>query len=74
MATYHTVIGQPRASTGHSVTVASDFDGPAADGMSYRNQFSGNCPHHILTGIGHNVPQEAPNDFTSAVIDADSRS
>jgi pimeloyl-ACP methyl ester carboxylesterase len=54
-----------------TVTVASDFDGPAADGMSYRNQFSGKYSHRVLTGIGHNVPQEAPQDFTSAIIDAD---
>jgi pimeloyl-ACP methyl ester carboxylesterase len=54
-----------------TVTVASDFDGPAADGMSYRNQFSGPYSHRILAGIGHNVPQEAPQDFTGAVIDAD---
>jgi pimeloyl-ACP methyl ester carboxylesterase len=54
-----------------TITVASDFDGPAADGMSYRNQFSGKYAHRILPGIGHNVPQEAPQDFASAVIDAD---
>lgn len=54
-----------------TVTVASDFDGPAADGTSYRNQFSGKYSHRILTGIGHNVPQEAPQEFTSAIIDAD---
>ncbi|WP_413642300.1 alpha/beta fold hydrolase [Mycobacterium sp. RTGN5] len=53
-----------------TITVASDFDGPAADGTSYRNQFSGRYSHRILPGIGHNVPQEAPQEFTSAVIEA----
>jgi pimeloyl-ACP methyl ester carboxylesterase len=54
-----------------TITVASDFDGPAADGTSYRNQFSGKYSHRILPRIGHNVPQEAPHEFISAVIDAD---
>jgi hypothetical protein len=25
----------------------------------------------ILSGIGHNVPQEAPQEFAKAIIDAD---
>jgi pimeloyl-ACP methyl ester carboxylesterase len=51
-----------------TITIASDFDGPAAEGSSYRNKFSGTYSHRILTGIGHNVPQEAPQAFADAVI------
>ena len=54
-----------------TITIASDFDGPAIDGTSYRNKFSGKYSHRILAGIGHNVPQEAPQEFTNAVVDAD---
>jgi pimeloyl-ACP methyl ester carboxylesterase len=54
-----------------TITIASDFDGPAMDGTSYRKQFSGKYSHRILTGIGHNVPQEAPQEFANAVIDVD---
>ena len=54
-----------------TITIASDFDGAAIDGTSYRNKFSGKYSHRILTGIGHNVPQEAPREFTNAVVDAD---
>ena len=43
----------------------------AADGAAYRAKFSGRYSHRILTGIGHNVPQEAPQDFATAVVDAD---
>jgi pimeloyl-ACP methyl ester carboxylesterase len=57
------VIGVP------TITISSDFDGAAADGMSYRKQFSGAYSHRVLTGIGHNVPQEAPQDFAAAVVD-----
>jgi pimeloyl-ACP methyl ester carboxylesterase len=55
-----------------TITVASDFDGTAADGAAYRDKFSGKYAHRILGGIGHNVPQEAPQDFADAVVDADS--
>ncbi|GAA3092091.1 alpha/beta hydrolase [Pseudonocardia yunnanensis] len=54
-----------------TVTIGSDFDGANADGVSYRKQFSGRYDHVVLKGIGHNVPQEAPDDFTKAVIAAD---
>lgn len=54
-----------------AITIASDFDGPAADGKGYRGRFSGKYSHRILKGIGHNVPQEAPPAFAQAVIDVD---
>jgi pimeloyl-ACP methyl ester carboxylesterase len=54
-----------------AITIASDFDGPAADGSSYRKKFSGKYSHRILKGIGHNVPQEAPHAFAQAVVDVD---
>jgi pimeloyl-ACP methyl ester carboxylesterase len=54
-----------------SITIASDFDGPAAGGESYRSKFVGPYSHRIFAGIGHNVPQEAPRRFAEAVVDAD---
>lgn len=51
--------------------MASDFDGSAADGKAYANLFTGKYAHRILNGIGHNVPQEAPQAFAQAVIDVD---
>lgn len=52
-----------------TVTVSSDFDGPAKDGAAYRTLFTGPYEHRILDGIGHNVPQEAPGEFATAVTD-----
>jgi pimeloyl-ACP methyl ester carboxylesterase len=52
-----------------TITIASDFDGPAKSGAGYRNKFSGKYAHRILNGIGHNVPQEAPQAFAQAIID-----
>jgi pimeloyl-ACP methyl ester carboxylesterase len=52
-----------------AITIASDFDGPAADGAGYAKKFSGSYSHRILEGIGHNVPQEAPQAFAKAILD-----
>jgi pimeloyl-ACP methyl ester carboxylesterase len=54
-----------------AITIASDFDGPAADGKAYAKKFSGKYSHRILEGIGHNVPQEAPDAFAKAILDVD---
>lgn len=54
-----------------TVTISSDFDGAAADGKAYAKKFSGKYAHHILPGIGHNVPQEAPQAFVDAIVEAD---
>ena len=54
-----------------AITIASDFDGAAKEGKAYANKFSGKYSHRILDGIGHNVPQEAPEAFAKAVIDVD---
>ena len=54
-----------------AITIASDFDGPLADGKAYASQFKGKYSHRVLKGIGHNVPQEAPAEFAQAIIDVD---
>ncbi len=41
--------------------------GPSAVGD--RDSFTGPYDHRLLPGIGHNVPQEAPEAFAVAVID-----
>ena len=53
-----------------TITIGSDFDGAAADGKPYAAKFSGPYRHQTLNGIGHNVPQEAPEAFAAAVIEA----
>ena len=54
-----------------AITIGSDFDGAAADGQPYAKKFTGKYSHRVFDGIGHNVPQEAPEKFAQAVIDAD---
>ncbi|MFI9219372.1 alpha/beta fold hydrolase [Streptomyces werraensis] len=41
------------------------------NGASYRDRFTGKYAHRTLTGIGHNLPQEAPTAFAQAVVDVD---
>ena len=54
-----------------AITIASDFDCAAADGTFYAKLFSGKYSHRVLKGIGHNVPQEAPQAFAKAVVEVD---
>ncbi|MET8331627.1 alpha/beta hydrolase [Streptomyces sp. NPDC005181] len=41
------------------------------NGSAYRDRFTGKYDHRTLTGIGHNLPQEAPTAFAQAVVDVD---
>ncbi|MCX5049713.1 MULTISPECIES: alpha/beta fold hydrolase [unclassified Streptomyces] len=41
------------------------------NGSTYRDRFTGKYEHRTLTGIGHNLPQEAPTAFAQAVVDVD---
>lgn len=57
-----------------TVTLDGDADGvvPAGDGSSFAKKFSGKHVHHIIKGAGHNLPQEAPEAFAAAIIEAGS--
>jgi pimeloyl-ACP methyl ester carboxylesterase len=52
-----------------TITIGTDFDGPAADGRAYAEKFSGAYSHRVFEDIGHNVPQEAPGAFTDAILE-----
>lgn len=56
-----------------SITLEGDANGaPHADPQSYRSKFSGKYAHRLVTGgVGHNLPQEAPQAFAKAVLDVD---
>ncbi|MFI6345501.1 alpha/beta fold hydrolase [Streptomyces sp. NPDC050560] len=47
------------------------FTAAPGDGSGYRDHFTGPYAHRTLKGVGHNVPQEAPEEFARAVVDAD---
>jgi len=54
-------------------TLEGDANGaPHLDGSAYAGKFSGKYSHRIINGgVGHNLPQEAPQAFAQAVIDVD---
>ncbi|MBV8994892.1 MAG: alpha/beta hydrolase [Pseudonocardiales bacterium] len=56
-----------------TITLEGDANGaPHPEPGSYATKFSGKYAHRTITGgIGHNLPQEAPQAFTEAVIEVD---
>ena len=61
------VIGVP------TITMEGDANGaPHPEPSAYRGKFSGKYEHRNVTGgVGHNLPQEAPEAFAKAVVDVD---
>jgi pimeloyl-ACP methyl ester carboxylesterase len=59
--------------TAPTITLEGDANGaPHPDGSSYAKKFSGKYAHRIINGgVGHNLPQEAPQAFAQAVADVD---
>ena len=56
-----------------TITLQGDADGaPRPDPSSYAKKFSGKYSHRLIQGgIGHNLPQEAPQAFAKAVVEVD---
>jgi pimeloyl-ACP methyl ester carboxylesterase len=54
-----------------TITLEGDANGaPHSDHAAYAKMFSGKYAHRTLAGgIGHNLPQEAPQDFATAILD-----
>jgi pimeloyl-ACP methyl ester carboxylesterase len=55
-----------------TITLEGDANGaPHPEPASYARKFSGKYEHRTITGgIGHNLPQEAPEAFAQAIVDA----
>ncbi len=56
-----------------TITLEGDANGaPHSEPGAYANKFSGKYEHRTIKGgIGHNLPQEAPQAFAQAIIDVD---
>jgi pimeloyl-ACP methyl ester carboxylesterase len=59
------VIGVP------AITMDGGSDGviPATDGAAHASKFSNRRAHHVIPRAGHNLPQEDPAAFASAVME-----
>jgi pimeloyl-ACP methyl ester carboxylesterase len=57
-----------------TITMEGDANGaPHPPSSAYAKKFTGKYSHRVISGgIGHNLPQEAPQAFAQAVVDVDS--
>jgi len=56
-----------------TITLEGDANGaPHPEPAAYATKFSGKYTHRTVTaGVGHNLPQEAPEAFVQAILDVD---
>ena len=56
-----------------TITLEGDANGaPHPDPSAYAKKFSGKYTNRVITGgVGHNLPQEAPQAFAQAIVDVD---
>jgi pimeloyl-ACP methyl ester carboxylesterase len=56
-----------------TITLEGDANGaPHPEASAYAQKFSGKYEHRIITGgVGHNLPQEAPEAFVQSICDVD---
>jgi pimeloyl-ACP methyl ester carboxylesterase len=54
-----------------TITLEGDANGaPHPEPAAYAKMFTGNYEHRTITGgVGHNLPQEAPQAFAQAIVD-----
>jgi pimeloyl-ACP methyl ester carboxylesterase len=56
-----------------TITLEGDANGaPHPEASAYAGKFTGRYEHRVITGgVGHNLPQEAPQAFAKAVVEVD---
>jgi pimeloyl-ACP methyl ester carboxylesterase len=53
-----------------TISIDGDADGVNSGTAHHANKFAGPYQHRIFRGAGHNLPQERPEEWARAVIDA----
>jgi pimeloyl-ACP methyl ester carboxylesterase len=66
-------LAESPAITVPAITLEGDANGaPHPDPASYARKFTGKYTHRLIAGgVGHNLPQEAPQAFAEAVVEVD---
>ncbi len=56
-----------------TITLEGDANGaPHPQANAYAGKFTGTYAHRVINGgIGHNLPQEAPEAFAEAILEVD---
>ena len=70
---FEKVLAEGPAITAPTITLEGDTNGaPHPAPGAYASKFSGKYQHrNIAGGVGHNLPQEAPQEFAQAIVDVD---
>jgi pimeloyl-ACP methyl ester carboxylesterase len=65
------LLGKLPAISVPAITLDGGGDGviPATDGSQTARFFSGRRTHRVVAKVGHNFPQEAPNEFVAAIME-----
>ena len=53
-----------------AITIDGDTDGVTPGTAHHAKKFTGSHEHRVFKGAGHNLPQERPQDWARALIDA----
>jgi pimeloyl-ACP methyl ester carboxylesterase len=66
-------LAEAPAITVPAITLEGDANGaPHPDPAAYAEKFTGKYTHRLIAGgVGHNLPQEAPQAFAEAIIEVD---
>jgi len=66
-------LAEAPAITVPTITLEGDANGaPHPDSSSYAKKFTGKYAHRLIkSGVGHNLPQEAPQAFADAIVAVD---
>ena len=66
-------LAEAPAITVPTITLEGDANGaPHPEAGAYAQKFTGRYAHRIMEGgVGHNLPQEAPQAFAQAIVDVD---
>jgi len=70
---YESKLAQAPTISVPTITMEGDANGaPHAEPSTYASKFTGRYSHRTITGgVGHNLPQEAPQAFADAVVAVD---
>lgn len=63
------LIAQPAIAV-PAITVDGDADGVSTGTAHHASKFTGPHEHRVFAGAGHNLPQERPEDWARAILDA----
>jgi pimeloyl-ACP methyl ester carboxylesterase len=64
-------LAESPAITVPTITLEGDANGaPHPEASAYAKKFTGKYAHRVIKGgVGHNLPQEAPQAFVEAIVD-----